>query len=221
LTTGLQRLECRAVLFDLDGVLVDSRRCIELVWQAWAAKRGLDPWPFLAVAHGRRTSDSVRLVAPHLDAVAEARELDRLEEGETRGLAAAPGAEALLSRLREGQWAVVTSGNRAVATLRLGTSGLPVPRVFVTADDVRKSKPDPEGYLLAARRLDVAPAACVVVEDSPTGLAAGKAAGMRVIGVLSTHGADALARADARVARLADLGLEAGPAGGLALAWPA
>jgi len=200
-------LPCRAILFDLDGVLVDSRRCIELVWHAWAAERGLDPAPFLAVAHGRRTSESVRLVAPHLDAATEARALDRLEEREARGLAAAPGARALLERLGEGEWAVVTSGSRAVATLRLGTSGLPVPRVCVTADDVRRGKPEPEGYLAAARRLGVDPPDCVVVEDSPTGLGAGKAAGMRVVAVLMTHPADALAAADVRLASLAALRL--------------
>ena len=222
MTSRTQRLECRAILFDLDGVLVDSRRCIELVWHAWAAGHGLDPAPFLEVAHGRRTSESVRLVAPQLDAAAEARALDRLEEQETRGLAPAPGAAALLGTLDDMQWAVVTSGSRAVATLRLRTAGLPIPRVFVTADDVRRGKPDPEGYLAAAGRLGVGPADCVVVEDSPTGLGAGKAAAMRVVALLTTHPAEALAAADARLASLADLRVTHAPAGGgLVAAWDA
>lgn len=214
-------LECRAILFDLDGVLVDSRRCVELVWEAWAAERGRDPAPFIAVAQGRRTSDTVRLVAPELDAAAEARALDRLEEREVRGLAAAPGAAALLGVLGEGQRALVTSCSREVARLRMAAARLPVPRVFVSADDVRRSKPEPEGYLQAAERLALAPGECVVVEDSPTGLAAALAARIRVIALLTTYPAGALSRADARLASLADLRLEAAAPGRLAVTWSA
>src|SRR5438105_5511045 len=198
-------MSCRAVLFDLDGVLVDSRECIELIWHAWAAAGGLDPADFLRVAHGRRIAETLRLVAPQLDAAAEAAVLDAMEEVETRGLRAAPGAAALLRQLSEAQRAIVTSGSRAVATLRLRTAGLPTPGVFVTAGDVERRKPDPEGYLMAARRLGVAPADCVVVEDSPPGVAAGRAAGMRVIAVLTTYPAAALTGADARLGALADL----------------
>jgi sugar-phosphatase len=215
------RLRCRAILFDLDGVLVDSRRCLRLVWETWAAERGLDPAPFLAVAQGRRTSDTVRMVAPHLDAAAESRALDRLEAVEARGLTAFSGAAELLAVLGETQRALVTSCDRAVAILRMTTARLPIPRVFVTAADVRRSKPDPEGYLQAARRLDAAPVDCLVVEDSPTGLAAGKDAGMRVLAVLTTTPADALSRADALLPSLAALRLEPDPAGGLIATWPA
>src|SRR5437588_7993647 len=198
-------MQCRAILFDLDGVLVDSRECIELIWHAWAAERGLDPAAFLRVAHGRRIAETLRLVAPQLDATAEAAVLDGMEEVETRGLRAALGAAGLLRQLSEAQRAIVTSGSRAVATLRLRTAGLPIPGVFVTAGDVKKGKPDPEGYLLAASRLGVVPADCVVVEDSPPGVAAGKAAGMRVIALLTTYPAAALMGADARLSALADL----------------
>ncbi len=200
-------LSCRAILFDLDGVLVDSRRCIELVWHTWAARRSLDPEPFLRVAHGRRTSETLRLVAPDLDAVEEVAALDALEEAETRGLIPAPGAAALLDQLEEGEWAVVTSGTRNVATLRLTTAGLRIPRVLVTADHVEHGKPDPEGYLYAASSLGVLPSDCVVIEDSPTGLAAAKAGGIRALAVLTTHGPDALADADARLPSLAGLRL--------------
>lgn len=210
---------CRAILFDLDGVLVDSRECIELVWCAWAAARGLDPAPFLAVAHGRRISETVRLVAPSLDARAEADVLDRMEERETRGLTAVQGAAALVGRLAAGQWAVVTSGSRIVASLRLRTAGLPIPDVFVTSDDVRKGKPDPEPYLTAAARLGVRPADCLVFEDSPTGLAAAHAASMRVVALLTTHRAVALAGAEATIPSLVAVAVTTGPDGGLTASW--
>jgi mannitol-1-/sugar-/sorbitol-6-phosphatase len=206
-------VHCRVILFDLDGVLVDSLRCVELVWQAWAAERGLDAAPFLAIAHGRRISETIRMVRPDLDARAEAAVLDAMEEVETRGLSPAPGAADLLAQLGDRQWAIVTSGSRVVATLRLRTAGIPIPKVFVTSNDVRRGKPDPEGYLLAAGRLGVEPADCLVFEDSPPGVGAGKAAGMRVIALLTTHRADALTAADAHVPSLAALRLDAGPAG--------
>jgi mannitol-1-/sugar-/sorbitol-6-phosphatase len=199
---------------------VDSRECIELVWRAWAAERGLDAGPFLAIAHGRRISETLRLVAPTLDAAAEAAVLDRMEEGETRGLRAAPGAAALVARLGP-WWAVVTSGSRAVASLRLRTAGLPIPEIFVTSGDVRRGKPDPEGYLAAAARLRVAPADCLVCEDSPTGLAAARAAGIRTLALLTTHAAGALPGALAHVATLDRLRVEPAGAAGFSVAWPA
>ena len=210
-------MRCRAVLFDLDGVLVDSRRCIELIWERWAAVRGRDPAPFLRIAHGRRTSETLAQVAPDLDVSREVRVLDAMEAGETRGLAAAPGAAELLERIGAGRWGIVTSGSQVVASLRLRTAGLPTPDVFVTSDQVRRGKPDPEGYLTAAGRLGVPSGDCVVIEDSPPGIAAGKAAGMRVIAVLMTYPAAAVAQADARTARLADIVARPDASGWLAL----
>jgi sugar-phosphatase len=201
------------MLFDLDGVLVDSRRCVELVWSTWAAERGLDPAPFVKVAHGRRISDTIRLVRPDLDAALEAALLDAMEEIETRGLDPVPGAAGLVARLHDAQRAVVTSGSREVATLRLLTVGLPIPDVFITAEDVRRGKPDPEGYRLAAARLGVKPPDCLVLEDSPPGIAAAKAAGMRVIAVSTTHPEAALADADVRLESLAALRVGAGRTG--------
>ena len=215
----IRSLRCRAILFDLDGVLVDSRRCVELVWHAWAAERGLDPAPFLKVAHGRRISETIRLVRPDLDAKAEAAVLDAMEETETGGLAAFPGAAALLAALPDARRAIVTSGSRAVASLRLRTAGLRPPAVFVTSADVSRGKPEPEPYLLAAERLGVPPAECLVLEDSPPGVAAGKAAAMRVIALLTTHAADQLAAADARVAALAALRVDPAGAAGLTVSW--
>ena len=192
---------------------MDSRRAVERVWHAWAAQRGLDPAPFLKVAHGRRISETIRLVRPDLDARAEAAVLDAMEETETGGLVAFPGAAELLARLPETRRAVVTSGSVPVATLRLGTAGLPIPRTFITSGDVARGKPQPDPYLLAASRLGVQPADCVVIEDSPPGVAAGKAAGMRVVAVLTTHAAGQLAAADARLGALAELRVAVSPAG--------
>jgi sugar-phosphatase len=136
-----------------------------------------------------------------------------MEEVETRGVSVVPGAAALLARLDDRQWAIVTSGSVAVASLRMRAGGIPRPRVFVTSDDVRRGKPDPEGYLLGARRLGCRPEECLVIEDAPPGVAAGKAAGMPVVAVLTTHRAEQLAEADARVDSLAALRVGAGPAG--------
>ncbi len=201
------------MLFDLDGVLVDSRACIEEVWRAWAAARGRDHRDFLRVAHGRRTSETLRLVAPELDAAAESAVLDAMESVEARGLVAFPGVHALLASIPAGRWAIVTSGSVPVATLRLRTAGIAPPGVFITAGDVRTGKPDPEGYLAAAGRLSLLPSDCVVVEDSPTGIAAGKAAGMRVIGVATTYPPDALAAADVRLPAISVIRVRPGGAG--------
>jgi sugar-phosphatase len=184
--SGARVLRCRGVLFDMDGTLVDSRVCVERTWRAWAARHGIDYEALMQVAHGRQNHETLRLVAPHLDAPAELAVLVRAEEECQEGLSAVPGAAALLGRLPAGAWAVVTSAWRRLAEMRLRAAGLPVPPVLVTAEDVLRSKPDPEGYLAAAGRLGIAPADCVVVEDAPAGIAAGRAAGMTVVGITTT-----------------------------------
>lgn len=193
------------ILFDLDGVLVDSRPLIEEIWRAWAERRGLDAAPFIAVAHGRRSSETLRQVAPDLDIAAETAALDAMEEVATDGLAPMPGAIDLLGALEPGSWAIVTSGSRAVATLRLRTVGLPIPDVMVTGDEVRFGKPHPEPYLTGAERAGVSPRDCIVVEDAPAGVLAGRAAGMRVIAVTTTHSREVLLEADRIVSSLAEV----------------
>lgn len=128
-----------------------------------------------------------------------------MEERETEGLAVIPGARELMAQLPESARAIVTSGSRPCATLRLNFAGIPIPNVFITAENVRRGKPDPEGYLAAATRLGLSPTDCVVIEDAPPGVAAAKAAGMRVIGVLTTHLAEALGEGDARIHALSVL----------------
>lgn len=196
---------CRALLLDLDGVLVDSAEAIRRNWTRWAARHGLDVAAVIRTAQGRRTLETVRLVAPHLDAEAEATALAGDEAGETLGVREIPGARELVTSLPPGSWAVVTSALRWAAELRLRHVGLPVPAVLVAADEVEAGKPHPEGYLTAATRLGVPAAACVVVEDAPAGIEAAHAGGMPVIAVATSHAAAELAAADAVAPSLAAL----------------
>lgn len=194
------------LLFDLDGVLVDSRVAVERAWTGWARKVGLDPAAVLATIQGRRAFDSVRALAPGLDPATEAAYVDEAEVADTEGLSPVPGARELLARLEPGRFTVVTSCTPRLAGTRLRATGLGVPATIVTADDVERGKPDPQGYLLGAERLGADPAECVVVEDAPAGVAAGKAAGMAVWAVLTTHEEGDLETADARFGSLAELG---------------
>jgi sugar-phosphatase len=185
-------IECEAVLFDLDGVLVDSAACIERTWATWATLQGLDVAAVVLAAHGRRAVETVRRVAPRLNAVEEAARLAELEAITSVGVRSVPGADALLDALSANRWAIVTSAVRAVAEHRLRLTRLPVPRIMICAEDVEKGKPDAEGYLAAAKRLGFEAAQCVVVEDAPAGLTAAQSAGMRAIALSTTHSAEEL-----------------------------
>ena len=180
-------IQCSAFLFDLDGVLVDSRAVVERVCRLWAARLGVDSDALLRVAHGRRTRDTARIVAPHLDPEVEAAWIDKAELLDTEGLVEVPGVRRFLTSLPAGAWAVVTSCAPDLARLRLSSVGLPIPEVVVTSDDVANGKPAPDGYRLGAQRLGIDPAACVVFEDAPPGIAAGLAAGARVVALRTTH----------------------------------
>ncbi len=190
------------LLFDLDGTLVDSRVVVERHWGRFAARHGLDFAAVLAVMHGVRSSDVIRIVAPDLDAAAEAALLDAGEEVDTDGLVVVRGAHEVLADLPPGSWGIVTSGHRSLAQRRLEAVGLPIPAAMVCGDEVTRGKPDPEGFLAGARLLGVAPAACVAVEDAPAGVQAARAAGMRVIGITTTHAAAELPDVDAVVGDL-------------------
>lgn len=204
----MSEFRCSTVLFDLDGVLVDSSAVLERHWREWAELRGVEYAKLLEIVHGRRTEDIVRTLAPHIDAAAEATRLATVEGRDTRGLAVVRGASALVGALPADAWAVVTSGTRVTAETRLRHVGLPLPSVLVTADDVSRGKPDPEGYLAAAQRLRASPSECVVIEDAPAGVAAARAAGMRAIGVAFQHTPEQLGEADGVIAELADLHVE-------------
>jgi sugar-phosphatase len=198
-------IECSAVLLDLDGVLVDSAQVVERTWKAWALERGLDARKFMAVAHGRRSEDTIRSVAPELDASAEAASVEAREVEWSDGVVALPGASELLAALPSRSWAVVTSGTLPLASVRLRAAGLPAPPVLVTAEDVGRGKPDPQGYLEAALRLRMDPPRCVVIEDAPWGVTAGLAAGMHVIALATTYACPDLSEAHACADSLASV----------------
>jgi mannitol-1-/sugar-/sorbitol-6-phosphatase len=193
---------CSAILFDLDGVLVDSTGAVDREWREWAERKGVDGDAVMAIAHGVRTIEVIRRVAPHLDAEAEAAAIENHEAGDQQGVVVMPGALELVRSVPEGKWGVVTSGSRELARNRLRHCGLPVPKVLVTSDDVVNGKPDPEPYLKGAQGLGVKPAECVAVEDAPAGIQSARAGGMKVIGMASTYGAEKLREADAVVAKL-------------------
>ena len=180
-----------AVLFDMDGTLVDSDAAVERAWRSWAAEYGVEPAAVLAVAHGAPAERTVRLVLPELDeagvavAAAAARQLE-LQYDDLSDIVPTPGAPELLASLRL-PWAVVTSANARLAKARLDAAGIAAP-VLVTVDDVRAGKPDPEGYLRGAELLGVAARHCLVVEDAEVGIAAGRAAGALVAALKGLDG---------------------------------
>ncbi|MDO5740416.1 MAG: HAD-IA family hydrolase [Ornithinimicrobium sp.] len=182
-----------AVLFDNDGTLIDSHAAVERSWAAWALDHGIPAQRFVGF-HGMPSRGIVARVAPELDDLeAAVSDIDRRELEDTEGVVALPGAAAALSALGA-RAAIVTSAGRDLARRRIGAAGLTPPVVMVTADDIPagKGKPDPLPYLTGAARLGVDPARCLVVEDAPAGLRAGRAAGAAVVGITSTSNAEEL-----------------------------
>ena len=186
-------ISAAALLIDLDGTLVDSHASIMRAWNRWAAGTGVDPEHVQAIMPGRTATAVMREVRPDMTAPELARQ-ERLlldwQVADDGDVTALPGAYDLLAALPADRWAVVTACDRRLAQARLTAAGLPVPRVLVGCDTVPTSKPDPAGYLAAAHTLTVAPAECLVIEDAAAGVAAGRAAGMRVLAVADVAGAD-------------------------------
>ncbi|HIK45296.1 MAG TPA: HAD-IA family hydrolase [Leptolyngbyaceae cyanobacterium M65_K2018_010] len=201
----------QAIIFDLDGVLVDTNPISERHWQAWANRHRISFAEIARIHHGRPTVETIRWVAPHLDAEQEANLKERAEADDAEGLTVFTGVRELLAQLPPERWAIATSATRRTALARLHQVDLPQPAVLVTADDVVQGKPAPEAYQLAAAGLGVAPADCIVVEDAPAGITAAKGAGAQVIAVATTHGAEALAEADAVVGAIGALQLQVKP----------
>jgi len=195
----------KAVLFDLDGVLVDSTPAVERVWRKWAAEHHRDPDYVVEMAHGRRSVETIRAVAPELKAEEENLKVEQMEIEDKEGVVVIPGAAELLRSLPPDRFTIVTSATRPLASARLGYAGLPVPKRYISADDVINGKPDPEPYLKGAALLGFAPKDCVVIEDAPAGVKSAKTAGMRVIALTTTYSAEELSTADAILGSCLDI----------------
>ncbi|MBW4483926.1 MAG: HAD family hydrolase [Tildeniella torsiva UHER 1998/13D] len=204
---------CQAIIFDVDGVLIDSDLVSERHWRAWAERHGVDYDAIARIHHGRPTVETIRQVAPHVDAAQEAHIKETAEADDTDGLILYAGVKELLAQLPRDRWGVATSGTRRTVSLRFPHLELPEPSVMVTADDVRRGKPAPDPYLLVAERLGIPPADCLVIEDAPAGVEAAKAAGAKVIAVTTTNRAEALRLADAIAPALASIQISVGPQG--------
>jgi sugar-phosphatase len=193
----MMTIRCQALLFDMDGVLVDSTHAVARVWHKWAVERGFDPEKVVRAAHGRPSLATVREFLPDADGHAENLEVERREVEDLEGVVAMPGARELVASLPAGRWTVVTSATRPLAEVRLRAAGIPVLPTLITADDIEHGKPHPEPYLKAAARLGFAASECAVVEDALAGIRAGKTAGARVIAFPTTSDRDELEKSGA------------------------
>jgi mannitol-1-/sugar-/sorbitol-6-phosphatase len=213
----MKQLHASGLLFDLDGVLVDSTPAVARVWTRWANQYGFDPADVVARAHGRPSLTTIRELLPHADHEAENRILERWEIEDLEGVVPLPGVLDLLASIPLKRWTIGTSCTRALAEVRIKHAGLPVPKKFITSSDIVHGKPNPEPYLKAASLLGFAPADCVVFEDVPAGIRSGKAAGAKVVAFRTTTeerelreaGADCVVNnsANVRVSSVSDDGM--------------
>jgi len=183
---GSVLVSCAALLFDMDGVLIDSTPAVERVWSGWAREHGLDPTQVIAHVHGRPSISTIRYFLPDSDFEMENRDVERREIEDTEGIVLLPGAAELLRSLPKDRWTIATSCTRSLAEVRLRAAGLPVPERIVTSTDVSHGKPHPQPFLKAAAKLGFSASECIVVEDVAAGVRAGKSAGARVIGLRTT-----------------------------------
>ena len=193
----MTQVECAALLFDMDGVLIDSTPAVARVWRKWAIEHGFDPEEVVARAHGRPSLTTVREYLPDADHQKENREVERREIADLEGVVPLPGSLALLASLPEERWTIVTSCTRALAQVRIAAAGLPVPKKLITSSDIVNGKPHPEPYLKAAVLLGYSISDCIVLEDVPAGIRSGKSAGARVIAFRTTTQEAALREAGA------------------------
>ena len=199
------KISVRGVLFDMDGVLISSIGSVERSWTKWAAEHGIDPAYAIKMAHGRRAIETVRMLRPDLNANDELRRVEDMEVEDNEGVAILEGVLRILQALPANRWAVVTSATEKLALSRLRQSGIPIPEHVVTADRVSKGKPDPEPYLVGARLLGLQPEECLVIEDAASGVAAGHAAGCKVLATLFSHSLESLSAAGWIVKSLEDV----------------
>ena len=196
-TVVMIEVSCAACLFDLDGVLINSTPAVARVWAQWAIEHGFNPEEVVARAHGRPSLTTVSEYLPNADHQAENREVERREIQDLEGVVPLPGALDLLASLPENRWTIVTSCTRPLAEVRIKAAGLPMPKKMITSNDIQHGKPHPEPFLKGAAALGFPARDCIVFEDVPAGVRAGKSAGARVIALTTTVDAAALQRADA------------------------
>lgn len=209
------RIQATGVLFDMDGVLTSSIGSVNRSWRRWAEHYGLPDASTLAVPHGKRAIDIVAKLKPDVDVLEGLRLIEEMEIADGEDVKALTGVRTLLEALPAQRWAIVTSATFRLVTARLKAAELPVPERIISAESVERGKPDPEPYRRGAELIHAAPADCIVVEDAPSGVAAGVAAGCRVLGVLGTHDLEELLAMGASwvVRSLEDVRAEAGPQG--------
>jgi sugar-phosphatase len=179
-------IHCAALLFDMDGVLINSTPAVARVWRRWALEHGFNPEEVVGRAHGRPSLTTVREYLPHADHEAENREVERREIEDLEGVVPLPGALDLLASLPADRWTIVTSCTRPLAEVRIKAAGLPLPKKLITSNDITNGKPHPDPYLKGASVLGFPAAECIVLEDVPAGVRSGKAAGARVIAFKTT-----------------------------------
>ena len=193
----MKEISCAALLFDLDGVLINSTPAVARVWRRWALEHGFNPDEVVARAHGRPSLATIREYLPNADHHLENREVERREIEDLEGVVPLPGALDLLASLPADRWTIVTSCTRPLAEVRIKAAGLPLPRKMITSNDIQHGKPNPEPYLRGASVLGFPAQECVVLEDVPAGVRAGKSAGARVIAFTTTVESSALGEAGA------------------------
>ena len=184
------------VLFDMDGVLISSTDADERCWLRWARFHDMEGTFSIQSTHGRRSIDTLRVLRPDLDPMVERKRLEDFDADDPGEVIVLPGVKPLIASLPPNAWTIVTSAPESLMKNRLMSTGIPMPQSFVSADDVTNGKPHPEPYEMGARVLGLKPSECLVIEDAPAGIKAGKAAGCRVLAVLSSHSAAELTDAD-------------------------
>jgi mannitol-1-/sugar-/sorbitol-6-phosphatase len=204
------RLRCKGILFDMDGILISSIGSVERSWTKWALLRAVDPALARETAHGRRAVETIAKLRPDLDSEKELKIIEDIEVGDVEGLTVLPGVLDLLAALPPDRWTVVTSATERLARIRMSTGGIPVPAQIITAERVKRGKPDPEPFLAGAVLLGVPPGDCVVFEDSPSGVVAGRDAGCVVIATTFSHPAESLEAAHYVVRDLTGIRIESG-----------
>jgi sugar-phosphatase len=213
--SALVTVEAAGILFDMDGVLVSSIGSVNRCWKLWAAHYGLPNADSVQIEHGTRAVDMIAKLIPGMDVAEGLRLIEDMEIEDVSDLKVLPGARALLESLPPERWAIVTSATYRLLLGRLKAADLPVPERIISGDMVERGKPDPEPYRRGAELIQSPPAECIVVEDAPSGVDAGVAAGCRVLGVLGTHSDAELRAAGASwiVRSLEDVSSQAGPQG--------